>query len=64
MYIQRRPSEPMVDPTALTEEEWNRLQRLLAEISANPAAITTREQEDFSALFARSLAGKGDRRPA
>lgn len=54
----------MVDPTALTEEEWNRLQRLLAEISANPAAITTREQEDFSALFAKSLAGKGDRRPA
>ena len=53
----------MDDTATLTDAEWNRLQRLLAEISANPAAITTREQEDFSALFARSLAGKGDRKP-
>lgn len=47
----------------LTPDEWRTLHRLLADISDNPAAISTAEQEEFAGLFARSLAGKGDRVP-
>lgn len=47
----------------LTPDEWRTLHRLLADISDNPAAVSTAEQEEFAGLFARSLAGKGDRVP-
>jgi hypothetical protein len=48
-----------MDPE-LTAEEWKTLQRLLEDISYNPAAISTTEQELFSELFAKSLQGKGN----
>ncbi len=48
-----------MDPE-LTAEEWKTLQQLLEDISYNPAAISTTEQELFSELFAKSLEGKGN----
>lgn len=44
----------------LTDPEWERLNHLRQEISFNPAAIAPADQEEFSTLFARTLAGKGD----
>jgi hypothetical protein len=48
-----------MDPE-LTAEEWKTLQRLLEDISYNPASVSTAEQELFSELFAKSLEGKGN----
>lgn len=45
----------------LTETEKEELNALRLAISHNPAAIATRDQERFTALFTRSLIGKGDR---
>jgi len=44
----------------LSPEEWNELNVLRLAISDNPAAVAPHKQERFSALFARSLLGKGD----
>jgi hypothetical protein len=44
----------------LTAEEWRTLKLLLEDISYNPAAVSTAEQELFSELFVRSLEGKGN----
>jgi hypothetical protein len=46
--------------TELTPSEWKTLQQLLEDISYNPASVSTAEQELFSELFAKSLAGKGN----
>ena len=46
---------------SLTAPEKEELNALRLAISHNPAAIVTKEQERFTALFARSLIGKGDR---
>jgi hypothetical protein len=45
----------------LTEREWHELQVLRRAISDSPASVHPRKMERFSELFARSLAGKGDR---
>lgn len=60
------PDKPMSADllSDLTPDEWRTLHRLLAEISDNPAAVSSKEQEEFAGLFARSLAGKGDPVPS
>jgi hypothetical protein len=45
----------------LTEREWHELQALRRAISDGPASVHPTKMERFSELFARSLAGKGDR---
>ena len=44
----------------LSSEEWAELNALRLAISDNPAAVAPHKQEQFAALFARSLLGKGD----
>jgi len=44
----------------LSPEEWDELNALRLAISDNPAAVAPQKQEQFAALFARSLLGKGD----
>ena len=44
----------------LSQEEWRELNALRRAISDNPAAVAPQKQEQFAALFARSLLGKGD----
>jgi hypothetical protein len=44
----------------LSQEEWQELQALRKAITDNPASVAPWKQEQFSALFARSLMGKGD----
>ena len=51
-------SQQLVD---LTTSEWYEIQALRRAISDNPAAVHPIKMERFSELFARSLAGKGDR---
>ena len=51
-------SQQLVD---LTTSEWYEIQALRRAISENPAAVHPIKMERFSELFARSLAGKGDR---
>ena len=51
-------SQQLVD---LTAGEWQEVQALRRAISDNPAAVHPAEMERFSELFAKSLAGKGDR---
>lgn len=45
----------------LTAREWHELQVLRRAISDGPASVHPMKMERFSELFARSLAGKGDR---
>jgi hypothetical protein len=45
----------------LTEREWHELQVLRRAISDSPSSVHPMKMERFSELFARSLAGKGDR---
>lgn len=51
-------SQQLVD---LTTSEWYEIQALRRAISENPAAVHPIKMERFSELFAKSLAGKGDR---
>ena len=44
----------------LSSQEWEELQALRKAISMSPASVVPSEQERFTSLFARSLAGKGD----
>lgn len=44
----------------LSKEEWREFQALRKAITDNPASVAPWKQEQFSALFARSLMGKGD----
>jgi len=46
---------------SLSPSERKELDALRLAISHCPATITTKEQERFTALFTRSIAGKGDR---
>ena len=39
----------------LTDREFRRMQRLHQEIRQNPMAVTSRQLEEFSILFARTL---------
>jgi hypothetical protein len=44
----------------LSSREWHELNALRKAISHNPASVVPEQQERFSALFTRSLIGKGD----
>lgn len=53
-------SAPFVPLPLLSPSEWEELNVLREAISDNPATVVPERQERFSALFARSLLGKGD----
>lgn len=55
-------SAPFLPFPALSREEWQELCKLKDAISHHPSTVTPKEQERFTALFTRSLMGKGDRR--
>jgi hypothetical protein len=44
----------------LSSREWKELNALRKAISHNPASVVPEQQERFSALFIRSLIGKGN----
>lgn len=44
----------------LTNEEWQEAKALLKAISDNPATVVPSKMEQFSSLFVRTLAGKGN----
>ena len=44
----------------LSQEEWQELCSLKKAIDDSPASMATNKLERFSALFVRSLHGKGD----
>ena len=47
----------------LSPAEWEELQALRKAISQSPASVVPSKQERFTALFARTLAGKGNSVP-
>lgn len=53
-------SAPFVPCPLLSAEEWQELQALRRSISEAPSTVVTEKQERFTALFARSLMGKGN----
>lgn len=53
-------SAPFFPSPLLSKEEWQELDGLRKAISDSPAAVVPEQQERFSALFARSLLGKGN----
>jgi hypothetical protein len=48
------------DTDYLTQEEWNELNALRKAINYNPSQVCPQKMEEFTALFVRSLRGKGD----
>lgn len=54
-------SAPFIPLPSLSKEEWKELNALRQAISESPATVVPEKQERFSALFARSLLGKGNR---
>jgi hypothetical protein len=53
-------SAPFIPFPLLSSEEWLELNVLRKAISDSPSTVTSEKQERFSALFARSLIGKGN----
>lgn len=53
-------SAPFVPFPLLSIEEWEELDALRLAISEAPSTVVPEKQERFTALFARSLLGKGD----
>lgn len=53
-------SAPFIPFPLLSSEEWLELNVLRKAISDSPSTVTPEKQERFSALFARSLIGKGN----
>jgi hypothetical protein len=53
-------SAPTPSSPSLSSEEWRELNALLRAISDSPAAVVPEKQERFTALFARTLSGKGN----
>ena len=51
---------PLPSPL-LSISEWKEMDVLRRAISENPASVIPSQQERFTALFTRSLIGKGDR---
>jgi hypothetical protein len=47
----------------LSNDEWNELVALKNVINQNPAAVHPEKMELFTALFVKSLEGKGDMSP-
>ena len=48
----------------VTDSEWMEMHRIYREMKTGLTAATPEEMEQFSDLFARTLAGKGDQLPA
>lgn len=48
------------DEDYLTDEEWNEMVALKSAIEYNPSSVHPESMERFTALFVRSLYGKGD----
>lgn len=55
-------SAPFLPQPLLSREEWKELCHLKEAISHHPSTVTIEKQERFTALFTRSLMGKGDSR--
>ncbi len=53
-------SAPFLPFPLLSPEEWLELNVLRKAISESPSTVTPDKQERFSALFARTLMGKGN----
>jgi hypothetical protein len=53
-------SAPFIPFPLLSPEEWKELDALRRAISDSPATVVPEQQERFSALFARTLIGKGN----
>lgn len=53
-------SAPFLPFPLLSPEEWLELNVLRRAISESPSTVTPDKQERFSALFARTLIGKGN----
>lgn len=53
-------SAPFIPLPLLSQEEWQELDALRKAISSGPSAVVPDKQERFTALFARSLMGKGN----
>jgi hypothetical protein len=51
---------PKTNSEYLTQEEWNELNALREAINYNPSQVCPQKMEKFTALFVRSLYGKGD----
>ena len=51
---------PKTNSEYLTQEEWRELNALREAINYNPSQVCPQKMEKFTALFARSLYGKGD----
>jgi hypothetical protein len=53
-------SAPFIPLPLLSQEEWQELNALRKAISSSPSTVVPDKQERFTALFARSLIGKGN----
>ena len=51
---------PKTNAEYLTHEEWNELNALREAINYNPSQVCPQKMEEFTALFVRSLYGKGN----
>jgi hypothetical protein len=51
---------PKTNSEYLTQEEWRELNALREAINYNPSQVCPQKMEKFTALFVRSLYGKGD----
>jgi hypothetical protein len=51
---------PKTNTEYLTQEEWRELNALREAINYNPSQVCPKKMEEFTALFVRSLYGKGD----
>jgi hypothetical protein len=51
---------PKTNSEYLTREEWKKLDSLRKAINYDPSQVCPQNMEEFTALFVRSLYGKGD----
>ena len=53
-------SLPKINAEYLSQEEWEELDALRKAINYNPSQVCPQKMEEFTALFVRSLYGKGN----
>jgi hypothetical protein len=53
---------PKTNTDYLTQGEWKELDALRKAINYDPSQVCPQKMEKFTALFVRSLRGKGDKR--
>ena len=53
-------SLPKINAEYLSQEEWEELDALRKAINYNPSQVCPEKMEEFTALFVRSLYGKGN----